>query len=111
VDGSIPGDLAREEHDRIAHELDQAQKLLATAKVVYAHIEDTLNRALALAGRCDEVYRGGPQIRRLSNQFFFDKLLGSPRPERSRRRPGPGPAQPRWCPRRIPGCDVAVVYS
>lgn len=53
-----------------------AQKLLATAKVIFAHIEDTLNSALTLVGRCDEVYRlGGPQVRRLSNQFFFEKLL------------------------------------
>jgi hypothetical protein len=44
--------------------------------VIYAHIEDTLNRALALVGRVSEVYRlGGPQVRRLANQCFFDKLL------------------------------------
>ena len=44
--------------------------------MVYERIEETLNRALALVGRCDEVYRlGGPKIRRLSNQLFFEKLL------------------------------------
>ncbi len=76
VTGTIPGDLAREEHDRIAHELEQTNKTLAAAQMIYARIEDTLNRALALVGRCDEVYRrGGPQVRRLSNQFFFEKLL------------------------------------
>lgn len=76
VDGSVPGDLARDEHDRIAHELEQANQTLAAAQMVYTHIEDTLSRALALIGRCDEVYRmGGPQVRRLSNQFFFEKLL------------------------------------
>ena len=76
VDGSIPGDLARDEHDRIAHELDQANQTLAAAQMIYANIEGTLNRALELVGRCDEVYRlGGPQVRRLSNQFFFTKLL------------------------------------
>lgn len=76
VTGAIPGDLAREEHDRIAHELEQAQKTLAAAEMIYGRIEETLSRALELVGRCDEVYRmGGPQVRRLSNQFFFDKLL------------------------------------
>jgi hypothetical protein len=54
----------------------QAQRILATSEVVFAKIENTLNRALALVGRCDEVYRlGGPEVRRLSNQFFFEKLL------------------------------------
>jgi hypothetical protein len=75
-DGSIPGDLAREEHNRIAHELEQAQQTLGAAEMIFDRIEDTLNRALTLVGRCDEVYRsGGPQVRRLSNQFFFEKLL------------------------------------
>jgi site-specific DNA recombinase len=76
VTGAIPGDLARDEHDRIALELEQANKTLMAAKMIYGRIEDALNRVLALVGRCDEVYRrGGPQVRRLSNQFFFDKLL------------------------------------
>jgi hypothetical protein len=44
--------------------------------MIYTRIEDTLTRALTLIGRVDEVYRkGGPQVRRLSNQFFFEKLL------------------------------------
>ncbi len=76
VTGAIPEDVAREEQARIQHELVQAQKILATSQVIYAHIEDTLNRALALVGRIDEVYAsGGPRVRRLVNQCFFDKLL------------------------------------
>lgn len=76
VDGSIPGDLAREEQERIATELEQAQKILTTAETIFSRIEDALNRALALLGRCDEVYRlGGPQVRRFANQGFFKKLL------------------------------------
>lgn len=44
--------------------------------MIFARIEDNLNAALALVGRCAEVYRhGGPRVRRLSNQFFFQKLL------------------------------------
>ncbi len=50
--------------------------------MIYSRIGDTLNRALAVVGRCDEVYRrGGPQVRRLSNQFFFEKLLIAGDPE------------------------------
>jgi site-specific DNA recombinase len=76
VTGAIPEDLALEEQHRIAHELTQAQKVLDTARVIFAHIEDTLNQALALVGHIDEVYRlGGPRVRRLANQCFFDKLL------------------------------------
>lgn len=47
VDGSIPGDLAREEQERIAAELEEAQKILTTAETIFSRIEDTLNRALA----------------------------------------------------------------
>src|SRR5450759_5756691 len=44
--------------------------------MIYAKIEQTLNQALDLLSRCDEVYRlGGPQIRRWANQCFFEKLL------------------------------------
>jgi site-specific DNA recombinase len=76
VTGAVPEDLARDEQERIRHELAGAQKVLATAQVIYAHIEDTLNRALTLVGRVHEVYRqGGPRVRRLANQCFFDKLL------------------------------------
>ena len=45
-------------------------------KPLSARIEGTLDRAVALLGRVDEIYRqGGPKIRRLSNQFMFEKLL------------------------------------
>jgi len=76
VTGTIPGDLARDEHQRIDHELEQANRVLGTAEMIYAKIEQTLNKALELLSRCDEVYRlGGPQIRRWANQCFFEKLL------------------------------------
>ena len=76
VTGSIPEDLAREEQDRIRRELEAARRILATAEIIYAKIESTLNQALAFVGRVGDVYRlGGPKVRRLSNQFFFDQLL------------------------------------
>jgi len=78
VTGAIPEDLAREEQARISGELKAAQRVLATAETIYAHIEETLARVLALVGRCGEVYAlGGPQVRRLANQFFFERLLVS----------------------------------
>ncbi|MGH9166035.1 MAG: hypothetical protein ACRDZW_11075 [Acidimicrobiales bacterium] len=68
----IPGDLAREEHDRIDRELANAQAIQATAGQVNSIIEATLRRAVELVGRCDEVYRrGNGRTRRLRNQFFF----------------------------------------
>ncbi len=76
VDGSIPGDLAREEQDRIARELEQAQRITAASKSVFANIEAGLELALAFLGRCDDVYsRGGEMVRRLSNQALFEKIL------------------------------------
>jgi site-specific DNA recombinase len=76
VTGAIPQDLARDEQDRITRELKQAQAILDTSHLIYDRIEATLEKALALVGRCEEVYRlGGPRVRRLSNQFLFEKLL------------------------------------
>ncbi len=76
VTGAIPEDLAREEQERVTRELKQANRTLKASTMVFAKIADTLNRALELVGRCDEVYRlGGPQVRRLSNQFLFERVL------------------------------------
>jgi hypothetical protein len=67
---------AHREHQRIDRELEQAQSVLATTEAIATHIHETLSRALSLIKRCDEVYRlGGPRVRRLSNQAFFEKLL------------------------------------
>jgi site-specific DNA recombinase len=46
VTGTIPGDLARDEHDRITDELEQTKKTLDAAQMIFARIEDTLIRAL-----------------------------------------------------------------
>jgi hypothetical protein len=83
VTGAIPEDLARDEQQRIARDLTQAQKVLDAARVIYAHIEDTLNRALALVGRVDEVYRlGGPRVRRLADEFVHEMILNTANPDR-----------------------------
>jgi len=44
VTGTIPGDLARDEHQRIDQELQQANRILGTAEMIYAKIEQTLNK-------------------------------------------------------------------
>jgi site-specific DNA recombinase len=76
VTGSIPEDLAREEQSRIKTELANAERVLAVSQVISTNIEATLDLALALVGKCDEVYRrGGPRVRRYANQFFFERVL------------------------------------
>ena len=76
INGTIPDDLAKEEQDRIATDLKQAIAIERTAETVYARIADTLAIALQYVTRVQEMYSlGGPQVRRLSNQFFFKKLL------------------------------------
>ena len=76
INGSIPEDLAREEQDRISTELKQATAIERTSELVYSRIAETLTVAMSYVTRVDDVYRlGGAQVRRLSNQFFFEKLL------------------------------------
>jgi site-specific DNA recombinase len=76
VEGTIPGDLARDEHVRIDRDRTEAERVLETTLVVWERIEHTLNMALSFIGRCDEVYRqGSPRVRRLANQALFEKLL------------------------------------
>jgi site-specific DNA recombinase len=76
VTGSIPDDLAREEHQRIQRDLEQAERILETSEIIYEHIQSTLERCLDLLERVDEVYRlGSTRIRRLANQCFFTRLL------------------------------------
>lgn len=76
VTGAIPDDLAREEQDRIATEAKRAKAILTAAETVHASIDATLSTALSFVGRAADAYLlGGPRVRRLSNQFFFHKLL------------------------------------
>ena len=76
VVGSVPDDLAKHEYMRIDREREEAERVLATAQGVAGNIERVLAKALDLLGRVDEVYAGsGPQMRRLANQFFFERLL------------------------------------
>jgi len=75
VEGTIPGDLAREEQKRIKIELKHAEATVATAESLTAGFADVLEMALELAGRIDDVYlNGDDRTRRLCNQFFFDHV-------------------------------------
>jgi site-specific DNA recombinase len=76
VTGSVPDDLAKEEHERIQRDLDQAQRILEASEMVYEHIQSTLEKCLDLLERVDDIYRlGSPRTRRLANQCFFTRLL------------------------------------
>lgn len=81
--GAIPEDLGREEQDRITAELKQTTAILNTAELIYSRIEQDLNTALAHVSTVHDVYRkGGPQVRRYTNQSFFAKLLIGRRDDR-----------------------------
>ena len=76
VDGSIPGDLAKAEQERIRGELVAANRTLAKAETEYPGLAWMLERALEVAERCADIYRaGGPHIRRVLNQAFFKMIL------------------------------------
>ena len=78
ITGAIPEDLGREEQQRITSEWEGAQRVLAVAELGYGQIEETLELALELVSRVDEVYRlGSDRVKRLLNQCFFEKLLVS----------------------------------
>jgi len=56
--------------------LKQAETTLAAAQMIYAHIEDASRRALASSALVmRSTTEAAPRVRRLSNQFFFEKLL------------------------------------
>ena len=76
VTGAVPEDLVISEQERIRQELKNAQAVLVASQAVFARIEEGLDLALRLLSQWDQVYlRGGPQVRRHSNQALFEKLL------------------------------------
>ncbi len=74
--GAIPLELLTEEQARITSEVQQAQSLLTQAEHAFEDVEATIRAALELAVNLHDAYqRGGPQVRRLLNQFFFKRVL------------------------------------
>ena len=75
IDGSIPADLAREQHERIRSELEGAQRLVEVSDAVFSNIERPLALALEVLARCDKIYAmGNHRVRRLLNQAMFSRL-------------------------------------
>lgn len=73
---AVPLDLLKEEQDRISRETRDAERLLQQAQTASVDVEHTITEALELATNLYEAYRqGDPQVRRLLNQFFFEKVL------------------------------------
>lgn len=72
---AIPLDLLKTEQDRIATEIDTAQRRLDAVAQTFIDIDDTLEQALALGRDCHQAYpQAGPKLRRQLNQAFFEKL-------------------------------------
>ena len=75
LDGAIPVDLLKEEQDRIADEMAQAQRQLNATDVDWNTVETNLTLALGLVSDCKQAYRrGGPRVRRRYNQAFWDAI-------------------------------------
>jgi DNA invertase Pin-like site-specific DNA recombinase len=69
---AIPVELLKSEQRRISREIEEASRLLAQSRANFDNIEETITRALELAGNCHVAYcAAGPQIRRHFNQAFF----------------------------------------
>ena len=76
IGGAIPEDLVREEQDRLELELRNAHKTLRASTQLLENIEQPLRMAMDYIAKCDHVYLGGSaSVRRLMNQFMFEKLL------------------------------------
>ncbi len=76
VDGSIPSDLAKEEQERIARELSDCQRTIATADLGFEAYEKPFQMVMQILDDCEQIYvRGDGPVRRMMNQLFFDRVL------------------------------------
>jgi site-specific DNA recombinase len=74
--GAVPVDLLRQEQDRLATEVGQAERHLETAEAAFGDIEDTLGKALDLLADCQRAYLAAPgHLRRQWNQALFERLV------------------------------------
>ncbi len=76
--GAVPLDMLKIEMDRLTRELTEAEKSIAASKTASAKLEETLDRALEIAGNCARAYLGEettPAVRRRFNQGLFKKLF------------------------------------
>lgn len=76
LDGTIPGQLYREEQERVNHEMSVVSDRLGALKTEFEVLEQNLDDAIALAENCNEAYRRAPDaLRRTYNQAFFKRIL------------------------------------
>ncbi|MEV5719390.1 recombinase family protein [Amycolatopsis mediterranei] len=74
--GAVPQDLLGSEMQRLTRELAEAETEIKTAKVATSEVENTLNRALVAASRCEQAYLTAPDhVKRQINRGFFEKLF------------------------------------
>jgi len=74
--GAVPVELLKEEQQRIATEVDQAERRLRATELRFEQIRGAFEDALMLGANCERMYREAPpHVRRQSNQVFFTKLL------------------------------------
>jgi site-specific DNA recombinase len=74
--GAVPVELLKDEQQRIATEIKQAEQRLAATELRFEEIEGAFRNALRLGANCQQMYREAlPQVRRQANQTFFEKLL------------------------------------
>jgi site-specific DNA recombinase len=81
---AIPLDLLKTEQDRITRERAQAERGAADAETSGEQAVATFHQAAALMERGAEVYRrGGPEVRRLLNRSFFERIVVDDEGERA----------------------------
>ncbi|WP_054565629.1 recombinase family protein [Frankia sp. R43] len=74
--GAVPLDLLSSEMERLTREKAAAQRELTSADATLSDLELQLERALVVAGSCEEQYLvAPPAVRRLINQGLFVKLF------------------------------------
>ncbi len=74
--GAVPIDLLRQEQDRLATEIAQAERHLETAEQSFGEVQAKLDKALDLPANCERAYREAPgHLRRQWNQALFERLL------------------------------------
>ena len=77
--GAVPLDMLGAEQSRIARELGDAERVLASAKKRFEDIQDTLNVTLQLIQGAAKTYAQSPDtVRRMLNQAFFEKVFIDP---------------------------------
>jgi site-specific DNA recombinase len=109
---AVPLDLFKQDQKRIMRELKDARDQLAAVSFQFDVIERNLRKALRLAEDCHAAYEeAAPEVRRLFNQAFFEKLTVHPDGEITHELAKPfrtllDPQLPAWLQNQV--CDEGV---